>query len=131
MISRRDFSAGLASVLAVSLGPGHLVEAQESAAKAAPSGATLPPALEQGLSPNEQAEVESRYRNVIRRWGDRLSSEQRERVHRVLVVNSRMMQPMSAFRLQNGDPPAEVLAVAKDNGSPTDSTKEALLGRPE
>ena len=117
MISRRDFSARLAGILAVAGGPGHLLDAQESAAKPATSTASSSPALEEGLSQSEQAEVESRYQNVIRRWGDRLSTEQRELVRRVLVANVRMMQPMRVFQLENGDPPAEVLRITADRAS--------------
>ena len=131
MISRRDFSVRLAGILAVAGGPGHLLDAQESAAKPSASATSSSPVAEEGLSQNEQEEVESRYQNVIRVWGDRLSSEQRERVHRVLVANSRMMQPMRAFQLQNGDPPAEVLRVADVSESLSDGKQEVLQDRPK
>src|SRR5262249_44564482 len=84
----------------------------------------------EGLSQAEQEEVESRYQNVIRVWGQRLSSKQRERVHRVLVANTRMMQPMRAFQLENGDPPAQVLRVTTDSAS-ADGKQAVLLDRPE
>lgn len=131
MISRRGFSVRLAGILAVASGPGHLLDAQESAAKPSASATSPPPVAEEGLSQNEQQEVESRYQNVIRVWGDRLSSEQRERVRRVLVANSRMMQPMRAFQLQNGDPPAEVLRVTTDKGPAADRKPDAGQDRSE
>lgn len=124
MISRRDFSLRLAGILGVA-SPAHLLDAQESAAKPAASPASFSPALAEGLSQNEREELESRYQNVIRGWGDRLSSEQRERVHRVLIANARMMQPMRAFHLENGDPPAAVLRVTTDSGSTADRKQEA------
>ena len=116
MLSRRDFSLRLAGIAgaAVAGSSGDLLEAQESVRK---SGASSSPTSEEGLSPSDQAEVESRYQNVMRQWGDRLSNEQRERVRRVLVKNARMMQPMRAFHLQNGDPPAEVLRITGDSVS--------------
>src|SRR5690349_12802659 len=119
MISRRDFSIRLTGIagIAVATGSGHLLEAQESASKNPVSVTTSSPGLMEGLSPADQAEVESRYQNVIRIWGDRLSDEQRERVHRVLVKNARMIQPMRAFQLENGDPPAEALRISNDNVS--------------
>jgi hypothetical protein len=131
MISRRDFSFRLAGILAVAGRPANLPAAQESAAKPSTSTASSSPASQEGLSQTEQEEVESRYQNVIRVWGHRLSSEQRERVHRVLVANTRMMQPMRAFQLENGDPPAQVLHVATDNESEADGKKAALRDRPE
>lgn len=132
MISRRDFSIRLAGIAGIAVSAGHepLLEAQESAAKPAASTASSPPAVEAGLSQSEQAEVESRYQNLIRVWGERLSDEQHERVHRVLVANARMMQPMRAFQLENGDPPAEVLRVTTDSSSGAESNQEAQ-GRPE
>ncbi|HKT23986.1 MAG TPA: hypothetical protein VJR04_05255 [Terriglobales bacterium] len=131
MISRRDFSVRLAGILAVAGGPGHLLDAQESAAKPSASPTSSSPVAEEGLSQNEQQEVESRYQNVIRAWGDRLSSEQRERVRRVLVANSRMMQPMRALQLQNGDPPAQVLRVTADRGPAADRKPDAGQDRSE
>jgi hypothetical protein len=125
MISRRDFSIRLAGIAGIAAAgdSAHLLEAQESAAKNPAAVTTSSPVSEEGLSPAEQAEVESRYQNVIRRWGDRLSNEQRQRVHRVLVANARMMQPMQAFQLENGDPPAEVLRITSDDMSANDGQK--------
>ena len=131
MISRRDFSFRLAGILAAAGRPAHLLDAQENAAKARASTTSSSPALEEGLSQIGQEEVESRYQNVIRVWGHRLSNEQRERVHRVLVANTRVMQPMRAFQLENGDPPAQVLRVATDDESEADGKKAALRDRPE
>jgi len=132
MISRRDFSIRLTGIagIAVATGSGHLLEAQESTAKNPAREITSSPALMEGLSSTEQAEVESRYQNVIRLWGNRLSNEQRERVRRVLIKNARMMQPMRAFHLENGDPPAEVLRITTDNIF-ADGRQEALRDKSE
>lgn len=133
MISRRDFGIRLAGITGIALSAGHehLLEAQEGAAKPAASTPSPSPAVEAGLSQNEQAEVESRYQNLIRVWGERLSDEQRERVHRVLVANARMMHPMRAFQLENGDPPAEVLRVTTDSWTAAHGEHEASQDRPE
>lgn len=133
MISRRDFSIRLAGIagIAVSAGPEHLLEAQESAAKPAASTASSSAAVEEGLTQTEQDEVESRYQNAVRIWGHRLSEEQSERIHRILVANARMMQPMRAFQLENGDPPAEVLRVTTDSSSAEAGKQEAVQDRPE
>jgi hypothetical protein len=131
MISRRDFSFRLAGILVVAGHPAHLGDAQESAAKPSTSTMSSSPNSAEGLSQTEQKEMESRYQNVIRIWGERLSSEQRERVHRVLVANTRMMQPIRAFQLENGDPPAQVVRVTTDNGSAADGKQAALRDRPE
>jgi hypothetical protein len=64
-----------------------------------------------GLSAAENAEVEARYNNAIRQYGDRLSDEQRQRIRRILTTNERMMSHIREFPLDNGDTPATVLKL--------------------
>ena len=64
-----------------------------------------------GLSDAENAEVEARYNNAIRQYGDRLSDEQRQRIRRILAANERMMSHIREFPLDNGDTPATVLKL--------------------
>jgi hypothetical protein len=132
MISRRDFSIRLAGIAGIAVaGDGdHLLKAQESVGRSGLPVTKSSAVLEEELSPTDQAEVESRYQNVIRRWGERLSNEQRQRVRRVLVKNTRMMQPMRAFQLENGDPPAEILRVTNDTVS-ADDKHDVLRDRAE
>jgi hypothetical protein len=80
------------------------------AALPAVSGAPQQPAGA-GLSEAENAEVEARYNNVIRQYGDRLSEEQRQRIRRILTANERMMSHIREFPLVNGDTPATVLKL--------------------
>ena len=63
------------------------------------------------LSEAENAEVEARYANTIRQYGNRLSEEQRQRIRRVLTTNERMMSHIREFPLDNGDTPATVLKI--------------------
>jgi hypothetical protein len=93
-ISRRKF--GHAAILGAAL-------PAVSAAPQQPAGA--------GLSAAENAEVEARYNNVIRQYGDRLSEEQRQRIRRILTANQRMMSHIREFPLDNGDTPATVLKL--------------------
>jgi hypothetical protein len=81
-------------------------------------GATLPavaaaPQQQAGeaLSAADSAEVEARYANAIRQYGDRLSDEQRQRIRRILTANERMMSHIREFPLDNGDTPATVLKL--------------------
>jgi hypothetical protein len=80
-------------------------------------GATLPaiaaPLQQAGeaLSAAENADVEARYNNAIRQYGDRLSDEQRQRIRRILTANERMMSHIREFPLDNGDTPATVLKL--------------------
>ena len=65
----------------------------------------------EGLSAAENAEVEARYNNAIRQYGDRLTDEQRQRIRRILTTNERMMSHIREFPLDNGDTPATVLKL--------------------
>lgn len=64
------------------------------------------------VPPDQTAEVEARLQEVIRRYGDRLSEDQRTRLRRVLTQNVRMLQAIRTFPLQNGDAPATSLKLA-------------------
>jgi hypothetical protein len=86
--------------------------------RAALLGAALPavsaPPQQQtgaGLSDAENAQVEARYNNAIRQYGDRLSEEQRQRIRRILATNERMMSHIREFPLDNSDTPATVLKL--------------------
>jgi hypothetical protein len=93
-ISRRRF--GRAALLGAAL-------PSVSAAPQQPAGP--------GLSDAESAEVEARYNNAIRQYGDRLSEEQRQRIRRILATNERMMSHIREFPLDNGDTPATILKL--------------------
>jgi hypothetical protein len=60
-------------------------------------------------SPAARDEIESRYQNVVRKWGQRLTPEQRRRLRSILTENERMLEPIRGFQLANADPPAPVL----------------------
>lgn len=64
-----------------------------------------------GLSPNQTQEIDARFNEVIRRYGDRLSDEQRRRVRRILMQNERMLAPIRDFEVKNGDTPATTLKL--------------------
>ncbi len=86
--------------------------------RAALAGGLLPAAVDgqqrQGasLSAPETAEVEARYNEVIRRYGSRLSEEQKQRIRGILTANERMMSHIREFPLDNGDTPATILKLA-------------------
>ncbi len=63
------------------------------------------------LNAADSAEVEARMAEVIRKYGDRLSPEQRDSIHRTLVRNERMLETVRNFSLSNGDPMATTLKL--------------------
>jgi hypothetical protein len=64
-----------------------------------------------GLPPADQAEVDAKYANVIRKYGERLSEAQRTRGREVLVRHQLMLIRVRDFALENGDAPATGLRL--------------------
>jgi hypothetical protein len=63
---------------------------------------------------NASHDIEARYQQVIRRYGDRLSEEQRKRVRKILAYNQKLLAPIRSFPLENGQPAATVLKFYED-----------------
>ena len=64
-----------------------------------------------GPLPAEEAEVDAEFAGVIRKYGDRLSEDQRTRVRDVLARHERMLMRIRAFPLKNSDAPATSLRL--------------------
>ena len=98
-ISRRGFGRRAAAAA--------LAPAVVAAAAPAPQGRgqfpTLPPA--------DQSEVDAKFANVIRQYGERLNEDQRSRVRTVLARHQRMLMRIREFPLDNGDAPATGLRL--------------------
>jgi hypothetical protein len=67
-----------------------------------------------GLTPQQVADVEAKLANILRKYGDRFSDDQKKRLRRILAQHQRLMAPVREFAVQNGDPPASVLRVSFD-----------------
>ena len=104
-ISRRDFavSAALATA-AIAAAPTDVLAQEKPAAEAAKPEATQPPKL----SAASQAEVEARYAELLRKYGTRLSEEQKKDVHKSLVSQQQSLDQIRAFPLENWDEPATI-----------------------
>jgi len=102
-ISRREFSQQAAIAAAAVLSPTPaLAVAHELNGQAA----------DPRLSPEQVQDVEAKLANIVRKYGDRLTQEQRQHLRRILRYNERMLAGVRAFPLKNGDSPASVLKVS-------------------
>jgi len=113
-ISRRDFavSAALATA-ALAAVPADALAQEKPAAEAAKPETPQPPKLSAG----SQAEVETRYAEVLRKYGARLSEDQKKDVHKSLLSQQQGLDQIRAFPLENWDEPATVFkAVASKGG---------------
>ncbi len=107
-LSRRAFArtAALAAATAA-LAPGDLL-AQEQ--KTEPK---QPPPGKKKLAPELQAEAEARIDNLMRRYGERLSDEQKAEVRKNITEGMEGVAKLRAFPLDNADEPATVLHLVR------------------
>ena len=110
-ISRRHFGRNAALAAAASISAPALLAA---------TSAVSAPAQEQkneplkDLTPRQTADVDAKLANILRKYGDRFSDEQKRRLRRILAQHQRLLAPVREFAVQNGDPPATVLRVSFD-----------------
>jgi hypothetical protein len=113
-ISRRQFSRKAALAAAASISAPALL-----GTTAAPSASVQDQKGEplKGLTPQQVADVDAKFANILRKYGDRFSDDQKKRLRRILAQHQRLMAPVREFAVQNGDPPASVLRVSFDRQS--------------
>src|SRR5689334_1107861 len=115
ILGRRQFTFGVAVAAATSLGlPADMLA--QTVASAQPLDAQ---SLDAGsldkktraamakLSASAQAEVEMKVASIFRRYGDRLSEEQKADIRRIMAEGQEGLEKMRAYRLENGDQPAD------------------------
>lgn len=116
-ISRREFgldaAVAAAGVLSLSISPAGSVAERHDRGNRSPTLAaggqeTAAPKL---TSPQSR-DVEAKLANIIRKYGERLSEEQRKHLRRILAYNETMLASVREFTLQNGDPPVTVLKLS-------------------
>jgi hypothetical protein len=103
-ISRRRFGQHAALAAAMSLSPTQLLAVLHRSHRQNGDAAEL--------TPGQTQEVDARLANIIRKYGSRLSDEQRQHLRRILSYNERMLASVRSFPLQNGDSPANVLKIS-------------------
>lgn len=119
-ISRREFGidAAVAAAAALAVSPPSLLTARRDPDNISP---TIPAGeRETGtvkLTAEQSRDVEAKLANIIRKYGDRLSEEQRKHLGKILAYNETMLVPVRAFALQNGDPPVTVLKLSSGENS--------------
>jgi hypothetical protein len=114
LLGRRQFALGAAAT-ALAL-PGKAVLGHDLLAQAA-AGADQPPDIQTldkktraamaKLSASAQAEVEMKVASIFRKYGDRLNDEQKADIRRVMAESQEGLEKMRAFKLENGNQPAD------------------------
>ena len=116
-ISRREFgldaAVGAVAAAAVSLSPPSLLAARRDPDNISPTiAAGEQETVNVKLTREQSRDVEAKLANIIRKYGERLSEEQRKHLRKILAYNETMLAPVRAFALQNGDPPVTVLKLS-------------------
>ncbi len=125
-ISRRQFAreAALAGATAALLPSSALAQGEDRAADQLPPSVAADYAQ---LPPASQAEVETKYQAVVRRYGARFSAAQKTEVRRQLIAAQKALDALRAFPLENSDPPATVFRVYRREAA---SKPAAKAGKP-
>src|SRR6185503_9151217 len=111
LLGRRQFALGAAAAATTALIPkGNGLTINALAQSAAPAGDTSLEAKTKAamakLSASAQAEVEMKVASIFRKYGDRLSDEQKADIRRAMAETQDGFEKMRAFVLENGDQPA-------------------------
>ena len=81
------------------------------------------------LSASAQAEVEMKVASIFRKYGDRLTEEQKADIRRILAESQEGLEKMRAFKLENGDQPADAFRAYRAEAKPV-ATHEHALAKP-
>ena len=117
-ISRRDFArrAALAAATVTAL-PRELFARPETTpprAEAPSPPAALQAGEEPKLSPESRAEIEARIEAIFRKYGPRLSEEQKAEIKRLARELQKPLEALRAYPLDNANEPATPLKLYPD-----------------
>ncbi|MGE5323284.1 MAG: hypothetical protein ACM3SW_10495 [Actinomycetota bacterium] len=118
-IDRRRFAIGAAAAATTAIiSPGEaLGQAQTTPPPKPPAAADEKTRIAMAkLSPEAQAEVEAKVASIFRKYGARLSDEQKADIRRSMAESQDGLEKMRAFVLENGDQPATVLKLHSGGG---------------
>jgi hypothetical protein len=112
LLGRRQFALGAAAAATTALiSKGNALPADLLAQTATTSENPSPEekirAAMAKLSAKAQAEVEMKVASIFRKYGDRLNDEQKIDIHRIMAESQEGLEKMRAFKLENGDQPAD------------------------
>jgi len=107
MIHPTDVLAGISQ-------SGATAEQQSKAEKPAISLQQQAQAAMDKLSPSARAEVEMKFASIVRKYGVRLTEDQKMDIRRSLAETQEGLEKMRAFALDNGDQPATVFQLHRE-----------------
>ena len=134
LLGRRQFALGAAAAATTALipkGNGLTIDVLAQAVDTS-SPPLAPQSLEAKtkvamakLSASAQAEVEMKVASIFRKYGERLSDEQKADIRRIMAESQEGLEKMRAFKLENGDQPADAFRAYRSETSSGAATKPA------
>jgi hypothetical protein len=123
-IGRRRFAIGAAAAATAALiRPGEALAQSSATSQPAAANTGGGTTLEQAalaamakLQPASRAEVETKVSEILRKYGDKLSPEQKADIRKVMAENQDGLEKMRAFVLANSDQPATVYRPYRGEG---------------
>jgi hypothetical protein len=115
LLGRRQFALGAAAAATTALIPKGNALMIDGLAQTAPTAVTAGDSSPEGktraamakLSASAQAEVEMKVASIFRKYGERLSDEQKADIRRIMAESQEGLEKMRAFKLENSDQPAD------------------------
>jgi hypothetical protein len=129
LLGRRQFALGAAAVATNALipkGNGLTMDVVAQAAVADQSLEAKTRAAMAKLSASAQAEVEMKVASIFRKYGDRLSEEQKADIRRIMAESQEGLEKMRAFKLENGDQPADAFRAYRAEAKPGVAREQAV-----
>ena len=78
------------------------------------------------LSPSAQAEVEMKVASIFRKYGDRLTDEQKVDIRRIMTESQEGLEKMRAFKVENSNQPADTFRAYRSETKPRATHKDKV-----
>lgn len=115
-ITRRSFAVGAATATAAALLPVSETYGQTTTSSQSEAAAMAK------LSSGARAEVKAKVGELFRKYGSRLSDEQKADIRKIMAETQDGLEKMRAFALTNADQPATVYKLYEGEGTGTRTT---------
>lgn len=132
LLGRRQFALGAAAVATNVLIPKGKALALAQTAASADQSMDLQSldkktrAAMAKLSASAQAEVEMKVASIFRKYGDRLSDEQKADIRRIMAESQEGLEKMRAFKLENSDQPADAFRAYRTEAKQAAASEKAV-----
>jgi len=129
LLGRRQFALGAAAVATNALIPKGNALTMDVMAQVTAAGQSLEAKTRIAmakLSASAQAEVEMKVASIFRKYGDRLSEEQKADIRRIMAESQEGLEKMRAFKLENGDQPADAFRAYRTEAKPAAAHENAV-----